>query len=79
MPRRYLTLSNLDRARALGQLHAGHSGRRFVMAFNTSRKSIGRIRQRYAASGCVKDLLCLGNLGRQAVPRIDLSTIPRLE
>ena len=56
MPRRYRKLSNLDRARALGQLQAGQSSRRVAMAFNTSRQSIDRIRQRYAASGDVKDL-----------------------
>ena len=56
MPRRYRKLSNLDRARALGQLQAGQSSRRFAMAFNTSRQSIDRIWQRYAASGDVKDL-----------------------
>ena len=53
MPRRYRKLSNLDRARALGQLQ---SSRRVAMAFNTSRQSIDRIRQHYAASGNVKDL-----------------------
>ena len=56
MPRRYRKLSNLDRARALGQLQAGQSSRRVAMAFKTSRQSIDRIRQRYAASGDVKDL-----------------------
>ena len=56
MPRRYRKLSNLDRARELGQLQAGQSSRRVAMAFNTSRQSIDRIRQRYAASGDVKDL-----------------------
>ena len=56
MPRRYRKLSNLDRARALGQLQAGQSSRRVAMAFNTSRQSIDRIRQRYAASGDVKNL-----------------------
>ena len=56
MPRHYRKLSNLDRARALGQLQAGQSSRRVAMAFNTSRQSIDRIRQRYAASGDVKDL-----------------------
>ena len=56
MPRRYRKLSNLDRARALGQLQAGQSSRRVAMAFNTSRQSIDRIRQCYAASGDVKDL-----------------------
>ena len=56
MPRRYRKLSNLDRARALGQLQAGQSSRRVAMAFNTSRQSIDRIRQRYAASGDFKDL-----------------------
>ena len=56
MPRRYRKLSNLDRARALGQLQAGQSSRRVAMAFNTSRQSIDRIRQRCAASGDVKDL-----------------------
>ena len=56
MPRHYRKLSNLDRARALGQLHAGQSSRRVAMAVNTSRQSIDRIRQRYAASGGVKDL-----------------------
>ena len=56
MPCRYRKMSNLDRARALGQLQAGHSSRRVAMAFNTSRQSIDRIRQRYAASGDVKDL-----------------------
>ena len=56
MPRRYQILSNLDRARALGQLQAGQSSRQVAMAFNTCRQSIDRIRQRYAASGDVKDL-----------------------
>ena len=56
MPRRYRKLSNLDGAGALGQLQAGQSSRRVAMAFNTSRQSIDRIRQRYAASGDVKDL-----------------------
>ena len=56
MPRRYRKLSNLDWARALGQLQAGQSSRRVVMAFNTSLQSIDRIRQRYAASGDVNDL-----------------------
>ena len=56
MPRRYRKLSNLDRARALCQLQAGQSSRRVAMAFNTSRQSIDRIRQRCAASGDVKDL-----------------------
>ena len=56
MPRRYRKLSNLDRARALGQLQAGQSSRRVAIAFNTSRQSIDRIRQCYAASGDVKDL-----------------------
>ena len=56
MPRRYRKLSNLDRARALGQLQAGQSSRRVAMAFNTSRQSIDRIRQHYAASRDVKDL-----------------------
>ena len=56
MPRRYRKMSNLDRARALGQLQAGQSSRRVAMAFNTSRQSIDRIRQRFAASGDVKDL-----------------------
>ena len=56
MPCRYRKLSNLDRARPLGQLQAGQSSRRVAMAFNTSRQSIDRIRQRYAASGDVKDL-----------------------
>ena len=56
MPRRYRKLSNLDRARALGQLQTGQSSRRVAMAFNTSRQSIDRIRQRYTASGDVKDL-----------------------
>ena len=56
MPRRYRKLSNLDRARALGQLQAGQPSRRVAMAFNTSRQSIDRIRQRYAASRDVKDL-----------------------
>ena len=58
MPRHYRKLSNLDQARALGQLQAGRSSRRVAMAFtcNTSRQSIDRIRQRYAASGDVKDL-----------------------
>ena len=56
MPRRYRKLSNLDRARALGQLQTGQSSRRVAMAFNTSRQSIDRIRQRYAASGDAKDL-----------------------
>ena len=40
----------------MGQLQAGQSSRRAAMAFNTSRQSIDRIRQRYAASGDVKDL-----------------------
>ena len=48
MPRCYRKLSNLDWVRALGQLQA--------IAFNTSRQSINRVRQRYAASGDVKDL-----------------------
>ena len=56
MPHPYRKLSNLDRARALGQLQARQSSRRVAMAFNTSRQSIDRIRQRYAASGDVKDL-----------------------
>ena len=56
MPRHYRKLSNLDRARALGQLQAGQSSRRVAIAFNTSRQSIDRIRQHYAASGDVKDL-----------------------
>ena len=56
MPRRYRKLSNLDRVRALGQLQAVQSSRRVAMAFNTSRQSIDRIRQRYAAFGDVKDL-----------------------
>ena len=56
MPCRYRKLSNLDQARALGQLQAGQSSRRVAMAFNTSRQSIDRIRQRYAAAGDVKDL-----------------------
>ena len=56
MPRRYRKLSNLDRAGALGHLQAGQSSRRVAMAFNTSRQSIDRIKQRYAASGDVKDL-----------------------
>ena len=56
MPRRYRKLSNLDRVRALGQLQAGQSSRRVAIAFNTSLQSINRVRQRYAASGDVKDL-----------------------
>ena len=40
----------------MGQLQAGWSSRRVAMAFTTSRQSIDRIRQRYAASGDVKDL-----------------------
>ena len=60
MPRRYRKLSNLDWARALGQLHAGQSSRQVAIAFNTSCQSIDRIRQRYAASGDVKDLPRLG-------------------
>lgn len=56
MPRRYRKLSNLDRARALGQLQMGRSSREVARVFNTSRQSIGRIRQRYAATGDVKDL-----------------------
>ena len=80
MPRRYRKLSNLDRARALGQLQAGQSSRRVAMAFNTSRQSIDRIRQRCAASGDVKDLPRSGRpSGRRSVPRIDLSPTPRSE
>ena len=56
MPRRYRKLSNLDRAGALGHLQVGQSSLRVAMAFNTGRQSIDRIRQRYAASGDVKDL-----------------------
>ena len=56
MPRHYRKQSNLDRARALGQLQAGQSSRRVAMAFNTCRQSIDRIRQHYVASGDVKDL-----------------------
>ena len=56
MPRRYRKLSNLDRARARGQLQAGQSSCRVAMALDTSRQSIDRIRQHYAASGDVKDL-----------------------
>ena len=56
MPCRYRKLSNLDRAKALGQLQAGQSSRRVAMAFNTSCQSIDGIWQRYAASGDVKDL-----------------------
>ena len=63
MPRRYRKLSNLDRGRALGQIQAGQSSRRVAMAFNTSRQSIDRIRQRYAASGDVKDLPRSGRPG----------------
>ena len=76
MPRRYRKLSNLDRARALGQLQAGQSSRRVAMAFNTSRQSIDRTRQRYAAFWDVKDL---PHPGRRTVPRIDLSPTPRSE
>ena len=39
----------------MGQLQAGQSNRQVAMAFNTSLQSIDRIRQRYAASGDVKD------------------------
>ena len=79
MPRRYRKLSNLDRARALGQLQAGQSSRRVAMAFNTSRQSIDRIRQRYAAAGDVKDLPRSGRPRATNVPRIELSPTPRSE
>ena len=63
MSRCYQKLSNSDRARALGQPQSGQSSRRISMAFNTSRQSIDRIRQRYAASGDVKDLPRSGRPG----------------
>ena len=56
MPIQYKKVSNLDRALAFGQLQAGRSSREIARAFNTSRQSIDRIRQRYAATGDVKDL-----------------------
>ena len=56
MPVQYNKLSNLDRALAFGQLQAGRSSREIARAFNTSRQSIDRIRQLYAATGDVKDL-----------------------
>ena len=49
------------------------------MAFNTSRQSIDRIRQRYAASGDVKISHAQEDPGRRTVPRIDLSPTPRSE
>ena len=79
MPRRYRKLSNLDRARALGQLQAGQSSRRVAMAFNTSRQSIDRIRQRYAASVDVRISHAQEDPGRRTVPRIDLSPTLRSE
>ena len=79
MPRRYRKLSNLDRARALGQLQAGQSSRRVAMAFNTSRQSIDRIRQRYAASGDVQDLPRSGRPRATNRAEDRLITTPRSE
>ena len=79
MPRRYRKLSNSDRARALGQLQAGQSSRRVAMAFNTSRQSIDRIRQRYAHLGMSRISHAQEDPGRRIVPRIDLSLTPRPE
>ena len=76
MPRHYPKLSNLDRARALGQLQAWQSSCRVAMALNTSRQSIDRIWQRYAASGDVKDLPRSGRPRQRTMPRIDLSPTP---
>ena len=41
---------------AIGQLQAGHSSQEVARALNTSCQSSDRIRQRYPASGDVKDL-----------------------
>ena len=60
MARRYRKLSNLDRARALGQLQMGRSSWVDARVFNTSHQSIDRIRQHYAATGDVKDLSLSG-------------------
>ena len=65
MPRRYRQLSNLDRARPLGQLQAGQSSRRVAMAFNTM-QHLGMSRISHAQE----------DPGRRTVPRIDLSPTP---
>ena len=77
MPRHYRKLSNLDRARALGQLQAGQSCRWVAMAFNTSRQSIDRIRNVMQHLGMSRISHAQEDPGRRTVPRIDLSATPR--